>query len=469
VAKGPRGERQIWDKTKMGEYSNWLKANNGKYIWYPFADPKATRDHPPLIIERASGVRVTDIDGKVYLDGRAGLWCVNAGHGREQITQAIVRQLEKLQYYTLFPGFTHPSAIELSVKLLDLLKTEEMARVFFSSGGSDAVETALKIARQYWKLSGLPAKTKIFSFKYGYHGMHFGGTSASGNAIHRPMAEPLVPGFFQAEFPYIYRNPFTQDPEELSVICSTLLRREIENQTPSTVAAIIAEPIIGSGGVLIPPQSFWKRVREICNDFDILFIADEVITGLGRTGALFGVRSFDVKPDIMCLAKALTNGYVPMGATVINNRVAEAWEREGAQAEVMHGYTYSGHPLGCAAAIASLDLLVDEDLSQNAVVVGEYFLARLLELKERYQNIGDVRGRGLVLALELVKDKTTKEPFSVQDEFPKRLMRNCLDNGLCIRTMGHKMIVSPPLIFTKDNVDECIDIFDRSFLACTRN
>jgi adenosylmethionine-8-amino-7-oxononanoate aminotransferase len=451
----------------MSTHSNWLKANNGKYVWYPFVDPKTTRDNPPLIIERASGVRVTDIDGNVYLDGRAGIWCVNAGHGREQIKEAIIRQLDKLQYYTLFPGFTHPPAIELSVKLLELLQAEDMAKVFFSSGGSDAVETSLKITRQYWKLSGQPAKTKIFSFKYGYHGQHFGGTSASGIAAQRPMFEPLMPGFFQAEFPYLYRNPFTEDPEELSAICATLLKRDIENQTPGTVAAVIAEPVIGSGGVIIPPRSFWRRLRDICDQYDILLIADEVITGLGRTGHMFGVRAWDVRPDIMCLAKALTNGYVPMGATVVNGRIAKVWESEGVSAEVMHGYTYSGHPLGCAAAIASLDLLVSEDLCQNAAVVGEYFLARLGELKGRYANIGDVRGLGLVLALELVKDRKTKEPFSTQDEFPKRLMRNCLDNGLCIRVVGHKLILSPPLIFTKENVDEAIDIFDRSFSACS--
>jgi adenosylmethionine-8-amino-7-oxononanoate aminotransferase len=449
-------------------HSNWLKANNGQRVWYPFVDPKTTRDNPPLIIERASGVRVTDIDGKVYLDGRAGIWCVNAGHGRAQITQAIVKQLNELQYYTLFPGFTHPRVIELSVKLCELLEPEGLSRVFFSSGGSDAVETALKLARQYWKLIGQPAKTKIFSFKNGYHGQHFGGTSASGIAFHRPMFEPLMAGFFQVEFPYTYRSPFSDDPEELGAICANLLTREIENQSPGTVAAIIAEPILGSGGVIIPPESFWTTLREICDRYDILLIADEVITGLARTGCMFGVRAWNVKPDMMCLAKALTNGYVPMGATLVNNRIAQAWEREGTPTEVMHGYTYSGHPLACAAAIATIDLLVSEQLSENAKLVGEHFLRRLQDLKTRYPNIGDVRGRGLILALELVKDRRTKEPFTQRDEFPQKLMQNCLDGGLCIRVVGHKLILSPPLIFTKENVDEAVDILDRSLARCPR-
>ncbi|MNQ81840.1 Taurine--pyruvate aminotransferase [compost metagenome] len=341
-----------------------------------------------------------------------------------------------------------------------------MAKVSFGLGGSDAVESALKIARQYWKLEGQGEKYKFISLYNGYHGLNFGGMSACGGIAWRSSYEPLMPGFIQVEGPHLYRNPFTNDPEELAEICAQLMERQIEIQGAHTVAAIIAEPIQGAGGVIVPPASYWPRLRQIADKYNVLLIADEVITGLGRSGALFGSRGWGVKPDIMCLAKGISSGYVPLSATLVNQRVAKAWEKDaGFTAVYMHGYTYSGHPVSCAAGLAAIDIVVKENLAENARVVGDYFMAKLLELKDKHRAIGDVRGKGLMLAVELVKDRVTKEPFGPDDAYPVAISEGCVSKGVMIRTIVNKLIISPPLTFTKDHVDEVVEALDKTFAA----
>lgn len=448
----------------MGNNSAWFKEHNTAHIMHPMQDPKALRDNPPVIIESGDGVYITDIDGRRFIDCQGGLWCVNAGYGRQEIIQAVTRQMEKLAYYSLFPGSSNTPAIELSQKLIEITAEEGMAKVSFGLGGSDAVESALKIARQYWKLEGQGEKYKFISLYNGYHGLNFGGMSACGGVAWRSSYEPLMPGFFQVEGPHLYRNPFTSDPEELAEICAQLMERQIEMQGPNTVAAIIAEPIQGAGGVIVPPASYWPRLRQIADKYNVLLIADEVITGLGRSGALFGSRGWGVKPDIMCLAKGISSGYVPLSATLVNQRVARAWERDAGFTSVfMHGYTYSGHPVSCAAGLAAIDLVLKENLAENAAVVGDYFMARLLELKEKHRAIGDVRGKGLMLAVELVKDRTTKEPFGPEDSYPVAISESCVNNGVMIRTIVNKLIISPPLTFTTEHVDEVIRVLDQAF------
>ncbi|EJL27302.1 adenosylmethionine-8-amino-7-oxononanoate aminotransferase, partial [Caulobacter sp. AP07] len=287
-----------------------------------------------------------------------------------------------------------------------------------------------------------------------------GGMSACGGDAWRRNYEPLMPGFLNVESPNLYRPPFDVDAETLSQMCATLMEREILFQGPDTIAALIAEPIQGAGGVNVPPASYWPKLREICDRYGILLIADEVITGLGRSGALFGVRNWGVKPDIMCLAKGITSGYIPLGATLINERVASAWEAQGPRAVVMHGYTYSGHPVACAAGLAAIDLTLNENLAENARVVGDYFLQKLQGLKDRHEVIGDVRGKGLMIAVELVKDRATKEPFTPLDSYPGRVSDACLDRGVMLRTIVNKFIISPPLIFTKAHVDEVVSALD---------
>jgi len=273
-----------------------------------------------------------------------------------------------------------------------------------------------------------------------------------------------MPGFFQVEGPHLYRNPFTDDPQELAEICAQLMERQIELQGPHTVAAIIAEPIQGAGGVIVPPASYWPRLRQIADKYNLLLIADEVITGLGRSGSLFGSRGWGVKPDIMCLAKGISSGYVPLSATLVNARVAKAWEKDAGFTSVyMHGYTYSGHPVSCAAGLAAIDLVLKENLTENARVVGDYFLDKLLELKSKHRAIGDVRGKGLMIAIELVKDRASKEPFGPEDTFPPAISETCVNNGVMIRTIVNKLIISPPLTFTREHVDEVVRVLDLAF------
>ncbi len=447
----------------MNDFSNApdIKKWNTKYQWYPFADPNITAQDNPIIIDSGKGIFVYDIDGKEYIDSQGGLWNVNVGHGRREIIEAITEQLNRLQYYSLFGGTTHPRAIELSKLLVEMTSNEGMTRVFFSTGGSEAVETALKLARQYWKLAGSPQRTKFISLQRAYHGVGYGGLSANGVPAFRRMFEPLMPDFFRVETPYLYRNPFTNDPGELAHICATLLERAIEDQSPETVAAFIAEPIQGAGGIIVPPAEYWPLVRQICDKYGVLLIADEVVTGFGRTGHLFGARMWNVKPDMMIFAKGISSGYVPLAATMFNDRIREAFEGHR-DAGFMHGNTYLAHPLACAAALANLDIVVKDGLTENAQKVGAYFLKRLEELATRQKHIGETRGKGLMIGVELVADKKTKARFTTADQFGHKVARRCRDNGVLIRNMYDTFIISPPLTLERSHVDRIVEVMDEA-------
>ena len=448
---------------------DWIKEHNAQHQWHPMNNQNAVQANPPLIIDGGDGVYIKDIDGKQYLDCQGGLWCVNAGHGRKEIIDATKSQLDKLQYYTLFPGSTNSPSIELSTMLTETLAVENMTKAFFTSGGSDSIETAIKVIRQYWKLQGQADRTKIFSFKYGYHGVHFGGLSAGGHPAWKRAYEPLLPGFYQVDVPYLYRNDFTDDHEELGQICLRNLEKEILHQGPDTVAALIAEPVLGAGGVIIPPASFWPGLRALCDKYDLLLVADEVITGLGRSGALFGCRGWGVKPDIITLAKGLTSGYIPLGACMINEKVESTWQQDSPLSVWMQGYTYSGHPVACAAGIAALKLCSSEGHADNAREVGDYLLQRLLKLKDQFPVIGDIRGKGLMLAIEMVKDRGTKEPFEPTDEYPPLVSGACEARGVIIRCIVNKLIISPPLIFTKEHADVLADTLEDAFKSVAYN
>lgn len=439
---------------------NFIKAHNARHVWHPMGAPKQSEIDPPLIVAGGEGTFVYDVDGKAYLDCVAGLWNVNVGYGRPELKAAVVDQLDKLAYYATFMGTSNPPSIALSALLTEMLAPEGMTKVLFSSGGSDANETAFKIARQYWKLEGQPERTKIISMKLGYHGVHFGGMSATGTGPHRRAYEPLVPGFFHIECPYLYRNPWTDDHEELGRLCAAELDRMITFQGADTVAAFIAEPVQGAGGVIVPPPNFWPLVRSVCDKHGVLLISDEVVTGFGRTGAMFGARGWGVSPDIMSLAKGINSGYIPLGATMVNQRVEAAWQKSHPMAGIYHGYTYSGHPLACAAALANLKIVQDEALAENARTVGAYMIDKLTNLMERHEVIGDVRGKGLMIAIELVKNRATKEPFPPSDPVHDKLTHGARARGAMIRVGAGKIIISPPLIFSKVHADQAVAMFD---------
>ncbi|MFS2140473.1 aspartate aminotransferase family protein [Duganella sp. Dugasp56] len=433
-------------------------------FWHPMMHPAAMKEREPLRIVRGEGCHVFDDANREFVDAVAGLWNVNVGHNRPEVKAAITAQLDELEYFQLFDGVSHPRAEELSAELVRMLAKEGMQRVFYGSNGSDATETALKLARQYWKIAGQAERTKFIALKQGYHGSHFASAALNGNAVFRRSYEPNMPGCFHVENPSVYRNPFTTDPEELGRICAMLLEREIEFQGPATVAAFIAEPVQGAGGVIVPPANYWPMVRAVCDKYGVLLIADEVVTGFGRTGNLFGSRGWGVKPDIMCFAKGITSGYIPLSATALNARVAQAFDDSAdASGAIMHGYTYSGHPVGCAAALASLKIVIEEELPGNAAKQGGYLLTALQSFVGRFEAIGEVRGKGLMLAIDLVNDRQTREPVSPTSGYAYAVAEAVRKHGVIVRPVGSQIILSPPLVIQREDVNRIVEALEAGF------
>jgi adenosylmethionine-8-amino-7-oxononanoate aminotransferase len=434
--------------------SNYLKERNAKSIWHPMAHPADSLNNPPTIVTEAEGTRISDVDGHQVVDAVGGLWNVNLGYSCEPVKAAIANQLDRLPYYSIFRGTSNDCVIELGDMLQDFFAPDGLTRAFYTSGGSDSVETALRLARQYHKIKGQEARTKYLSLKKGYHGTHFGGASVNGNANFRTAYEPLMPGCFHIPAPYTYRNPFNEtDPERLAQLCLQALEDEIAFQGANTIAALIMEPILGAGGVIPPHESFMPGVRKICDQHGILLIADEVITAFGRTGSWTGSRHWGVKPDFMCTAKAITNGYFPFGAVMIADHVVEVFEgdTEG-KAAIGHGYTYSGHPVGAAAAIACVTETLRLNVKDNAAARGQQLFEGLQKLYDDFDVIGDVRGgHGLMCALELVSDRTTKKP--IDKATPVKLQKAAYESGAMIRVSGPNVILSPPLVLTPEDVD----------------
>jgi adenosylmethionine-8-amino-7-oxononanoate aminotransferase len=446
-----------------------LKADNAQYLWHPMAHPAAMKKSRPDIIARGEGCWVWDVDGHKLLDGVAGLWSSNLGHSCREVRDAIVAQLDELPFFNTFRGTTHPRAIELSRALVDLMKPDGVAAVMFSNGGSDAVEGALKLARQYHKLRGEKDRTKFIALRQGYHGVHFGGMSVNGNTNFRRPYEPLLPGCFHIDSPWLYRNPWTRDtgPEaeaELGRQTAAALEREIVFQGSDTVAAFIAEPIQGAGGVIVPPANFWPLVREICDRHGVLLIADEVVTGFGRAGTLFGTRLWGVNADLWCLAKGISSGYVPLGATAVGQKVAQIFDADVSGAgQIAHGYTYSAHPVAAAAALATLKLLVERDVPGHVSRVSGPFQSRLRGLTQRHACVGDVRGHGLMLGIEMVADPLTRAPLPRSSDLPARVARAAYRRGLMVRVSGANLILSPPLVISEAELEFLCETLEAAF------
>jgi len=440
--------------------SNFLKEQNARHLWHPMAHPAEMMANPPKVLTGAEGVTLTDVDGHKTLDAVGGLWNVNLGYSCDPVKKAIADQLDKLAYYSAFRGTSTGPAIELSHMLAEWFAPDGMVRSFFTSGGSDSVETALRLARQYHKIRGDRDRTKFISLKKGYHGTHFGGASVNGNTNFRRNYEPLLPGCFHIPSPYTYRNPFNEtDPAKLAQLCAQALEDEIVFQGPDTVAAFIMEPVLGAGGVIPPHESFMPLAREICDRHGVLLIADEVITAFGRTGAWTGSRLWGVKPDLMTTAKAITNGYFPFGAVMISGKVADAFESNtDSFGAIGHGYTYSGHPVGCAAALACLPEIGKANVAENAAARGDELLAAAEALKDKYEIVGDVRGKGLMVAIELVSDREKKTP--IDKATIGQVFEAAYAAGVMLRISGPNIILSPPLVITKADVATIAEAID---------
>lgn len=450
----------------MSTNHNFLHENNGRHQMHPMTHPLISEATPPQIISDSDGCYVTDIDGNRMVDGLGGLWNVNVGHNRKEVKDAIIAQMDRISYYSSFAGTATEPSIKLAAKICEMAAEEEVDKVFFSANGSDAVETALKMARHFWRLEGEPLRTKFISMKQGYHGVHMGGLSVNGSAYYRTAYGPLLSDCFQVETPWTYRNPFSEDENEMVAGVLSQIERLIEFQGPDTVAAFIAEPVQGAGGVIVPPDHFWPQLRTLLDRYGILLISDEVVTGFGRSGAMFGARGWGVKPDIMCLAKGISAGYIPLGATTLNKRVANAWTKgftpEGI---IMHGYTASGHPLGCAAALACLEIVEKEDLPANAAKMGARLLAGLKPLAQSCSIIGEVRGKGLMVGLDFVSDKATRTPIDPGAGIVERIATYAREEGAIVRPAGSVIILSPPLVINEEEIDIIINALT---VACAK-
>lgn len=444
---------------------NFLRANNAQHLWHPMGHPGDLRSHAPTIITGAEGSSITDIDGHRTIDAVGGLWCVNLGYSNDTVKEAIAKQLYDLPYYSAFGGTSNPTAIEASYAVREFFAEDGMTRVFFTSGGSDSVETCLRLARQYHRLRAEPGRTKFLSLKKGYHGTHFGGASVNGNNRFRINYEPLMPGCFHLPSPYPYRNPFDEaDPAVLAQNIAAAMEDEIAFQGAGSIAAFIMEPIQGAGGVIVPDASFMRLMREICDRHGILMIADEVITGFGRSGDWTGSRHWGVQPDMMCTAKGITSGYFPVGAALMNDKVAEVFENAGEDGGIYHGYTYSAHPVGAAAVTACLSETLRLDTKTNAAARGAQLYEGMLALQEKYDIIGDVRGgHGLMTGVELVSDRAAKTPMDMATM--KRIHTATYEAGAMVRLGMHNILMSPPLVITEAEVQQIIDGLDAGFAA----
>lgn len=400
------------------------------------------------------GAVLVDANGDEFIDGLAGLWNNTAGHGRQELVQAATEQMSTLPYVSGYAGSTNPRAIELAERLSAMMYPE-INHFFFTSGGGEASDSNFKMARYYWKLKGKPDKTKVISRQWGYHGVTLAAMCATGISSYWPMFEPRVPGFIHIPSPYPYRYE-APEGESQGVAAANELEQAILREGPDTVAMFFAEPVQGAGGVIVPQDDYFPRIREICDKYDVLLVADEVITGFGRTGKLFGLQHWGVEPDMVQFAKAITSGYFPLGGIGISDEIAQTMEESGTA--WMHAYTYSAHPVGCAVALAMMDIVENEDFPGQAAAKGKRFLANLKQALADHPHVGDVRGLGLMCGVEIVKDKSTKEEFDPGEKVGIRVHQAAVKRGMFSRMRGDVLCLAPPIIATEQQLDQIVDI-----------
>ncbi len=437
-----------------------LRASDAAHHLHPFTDYKALNAEGSRIITRAEGVFVWDSDGNRILDGMAGLWCTQVGHGRTEIVEAVHRQMLELDYYNTFFKTTHPPAVALAEKLVELTPPQ-FNHVFFTSSGSEANDTVFRMVRYYWDLMGKPEKKTIIGRWNGYHGSTLAGTSLGGMHAMHGQGDLPVPGVFHITQPYWFGEGGAMSPEEFGLFAARELTEAIDTLGEDKVAAFIAEPIQGAGGVIIPPESYWPEIKRILKERDILFVADEVICGFGRLGTWFGSQYYELEPDLMPIAKGLSSGYLPIGGVMVSDRVADVIVDKGG--EFFHGFTYSGHPACCAAALANLEIMQREKIVDRvATDVGPYLQEKWRKLAE-HPLVGEARMVGLIGALELVPDKSDR---SVKFEPIGEVGTLCRDlsfkNGLVMRAVRDSMIIAPPLVLSHDEADLLVAIATRT-------
>ena len=439
-----------------------IKADQ-EHLIHPLHHPVDAAE--PTIYVRGRGAMVSDLGGHEYIDGLSGLWNVNVGHGRAELADAAAQQMKELAYFTGYVGSSSIPSIQLASRLVELA-ADGTSAVFFTTGGAEANESAFKTARFYWKARGKPGKVKVIARQQGYHGVTLQAMSATGMPAYWKMFEPRVPGFVHIQTCYPYRFQGARPGETVGQAAARELEETILREGPDTVAAFIAEPIHGGGGVIYPTDDYFPLVRQVCTRHEVLFIADEVITGFCRTGRWFATGHWNVKPDIRSFAKGVTSGYLPLGGIMVSHAIKEAMDSVKPEDRWMHAYTYSGHPTCCAVALKNLEIMERERLWENAAKMGARLHDGLRQTFADHPNVGDIRGgKGLLAALELVEDRASKRNFAADRKVAPRLQAEMMKRGLVTRTRpapgphpapGDAVFYAPPLVITAAEVDRVV-------------
>lgn len=430
-----------------------IQALDAAHHMHPFTDGAALNAIGARVITRADGVTLTDSEGNEYFDAMAGLWCVNIGYGRKELAQVAADQMNQLPYYNTFFQTTHPPVVALAARLAELAPGD-LNHVFFANSGSEANDTNIRLVRHYWAAQGKPDKKIIISRKNAYHGSSMGSASLGGmTGMHEQGGMP-IPDITHIDQPYWYGEGGDQSPEEFGLQRAAALEVEILRLGEGNVAAFIAEPVQGAGAVIIPPATYWPEIQRICDKYEILLIADEVICGFGRTGNWFGSQTFGIRPDIMTTAKGLSSGYIPIAASIVSDKVAQVIDNAG---DFNHGYTYSGHPVACAVALENLRILDEEGIVDHVANVAAPYLAKKWRTLADHPLVGDARCVGLMGALELTTDKASRAGFKDAGAAGLICRNHCFDGGLVMRATGDTMIISPPLIVTENDIDTLVE------------
>ncbi len=449
---GNASMEQTMSPALSNQTKRWQEMDAAHHL-HPFTTHKELAAKGARVITHAEGVYLYDSEGKRMLDGMAGLWCVNVGYGRKELAEAGTKALTELPYYNNFFQTTNPYAAELSEKL-STLTPQGLDRFFFANSGSEANDSFVKMVRFFWNLQGRPEKKIIISRKQGYHGVTMAAASLSGIPSMHPQADLPLPGFAHIDYPYWYGQGGDSDPREFGLKIAKSLEDKILELGADKVAAFVAEPVQGAGGLIIPPETYWPEIQRICKKHDVLLHADEVICGFGRTGNWFGSHTFDIAPDSMAMAKGMTSGYQALSAVAVGPRMGEVLFN--ASEEWSHGFTYSGHPVACAVALANIEVMETEKLVEKCGgETGAYFQKKLATL-QTHPLVGETRGVGLLGAIEIVKDKKTRERF---DGDVGTMCRNhCFESGLVMRGIGSTMVLSPPLTISHAELDELFEL-----------
>ncbi|MBF0278265.1 MAG: aspartate aminotransferase family protein [SAR324 cluster bacterium] len=422
---------------------------------HPFTDYKDLNKKGSRVITRAEGVYLWDSEGNKILDGMAGLWCCNIGYGRKELVDAAYQQMLSLPYYNLFFQTTHPPAAELS-QILSEVTPNHFNHVFFTNSGSEANDTVVRMVRRYWDLKGKADKTVIISRENAYHGSTMAAASLGGMKPMHAQGGLPIPDIVHIQQPHWFKDGGDSTPDEFGINAAQALETKIIELGENRVAAFIGEPVQGAGGVIIPPATYWPEIQRICDKYGILLIADEVICGFGRMGRWFGSDHFQIKADLMPIAKGLSSGYLPIGGVMVSDRVAGVLIDEGG--EFYHGFTYSGHPVACAVATENIRIIKEEKIIENVHDFTAPYLQKRWKELENHPLVGEARSIGFMAALELVKDKNSMECFPESDNVGLICRDACFRSGLVMRSVGDTMVISPPLIFDKSHIDELITL-----------